>query len=83
MQAFNPISMSFEASLAYRVSSRTARTTQRNPALENNKQTNGYKRSKLSMVVTPVILAFWRQKQVDPEKPCLQKAKQTKTSLSL
>jgi hypothetical protein len=30
----------FEASLVYRVSSRTARATQRNPALKNQKPTN-------------------------------------------
>jgi hypothetical protein len=30
----------FEASLVYRVSSRTARDTQRNPVLKTNKQTN-------------------------------------------
>jgi hypothetical protein len=30
----------FEASLVYRVSSRTARAIQRNPVLENKKQTN-------------------------------------------
>jgi hypothetical protein len=30
----------FEASLVYKVSSRTARATQRNPVLKNQKQTN-------------------------------------------
>jgi hypothetical protein len=30
----------FEASLVYKVSSRTARAIQRNPVLKNNKQTN-------------------------------------------
>ena len=30
----------FEASLIYRVSSRTARATQRNPVFKTNKQTN-------------------------------------------
>jgi hypothetical protein len=30
----------FKASLVYRVSSRTARATQRNPVLKNKKQTN-------------------------------------------
>jgi hypothetical protein len=30
----------FEASLVYRVSSRTARATQRNPVSKTNKQTN-------------------------------------------
>jgi hypothetical protein len=57
--AFNPITWEaeagiseFEASLVYRVSSRTDRTIQRNPVLKNkkqnktNKQTNDQKRSK-------------------------------------
>jgi hypothetical protein len=59
--AFNPITHSggrgrqiseFEASLVYRVSSRTARTTQRNPVLKNQKKKkkekkkeNGYLRN--------------------------------------
>jgi hypothetical protein len=48
--AFNPSTLEaegrgrqiseFEASLVYRVSSRTARATQRNPVLKNKKQTN-------------------------------------------
>jgi hypothetical protein len=35
----------FEASLVYRVSSRTARATQRNPVSQTNKQTNKKERN--------------------------------------
>jgi hypothetical protein len=43
----------FEASLVYRVSSRTATATQRNPVLETNKQTNKNKQKYL------FILCIW------------------------
>jgi hypothetical protein len=36
----------FKASLVYRVSSRTARATQRNPVLKNKKQTNKQTKNK-------------------------------------
>jgi hypothetical protein len=36
----------FEASLVYKVSSRTARATQRNPVSKTNKQTNKQKQTK-------------------------------------
>jgi hypothetical protein len=36
----------FEASLVYRVSSRTAKATQRNPVSETNKQTKNWKKQK-------------------------------------
>ena len=36
----------FEASLVYKVSSRTARATQRNPVSEKNKETNNKKNNK-------------------------------------
>jgi hypothetical protein len=36
----------FEASLVYRVSSRTARATQRNPVSKTNKQTNKKQKQK-------------------------------------
>jgi hypothetical protein len=35
----------FQASLVYKVSSRTARATQRNPVLKNKKQTNKQKQN--------------------------------------
>jgi hypothetical protein len=37
----------FEASLVYRVSSRIARTTQRNPVSKTNKQTNKKQKKKM------------------------------------
>ena len=53
MRAFNPSTRSrgrwiseFEASLVYKVSSRTARATQRNPVLKNQKKKKKKKRSK-------------------------------------
>jgi hypothetical protein len=49
----------FEASLVYRVSSRTARATQRNP-VSKNKQTK-----KRWWWRTPLIPALGRQRQVD------------------
>jgi hypothetical protein len=43
----------FEASLVYRVSSRTVRATQRNPVSKNKKQTN--KKAKGDLAILP----FW------------------------
>jgi hypothetical protein len=43
---FNPSTWEAEASLVYRVSSRTARATQRIPVLKNKKQTNKQKNKK-------------------------------------
>jgi hypothetical protein len=42
----------FEASLVYKVSSRTARDTQRNSVLKTKKQTNKQTNSRLSLIVT-------------------------------
>jgi hypothetical protein len=42
--AFSPSTWEFEASLVYRVSSRTARATQRNPCLRKTKQNNNNKK---------------------------------------
>jgi hypothetical protein len=41
----------FEASLVYRVSSRTARATQRNPVLKNKTKQNKTKQNKTSFLV--------------------------------
>jgi hypothetical protein len=46
-EAARPLSSEFEASLAYRVSSRTAKATQRNPVLKN-KQTNKQQQKSLA-----------------------------------
>jgi hypothetical protein len=53
--------------LVYRVSSRTARDTQRNPVLKKQKPTNQSKtqKNKPGLVVTPLIPALGRQRQVD------------------
>jgi hypothetical protein len=40
---FNPSTREAEASLVYKISSRTARAIQRNPVLKNKKQTNKQK----------------------------------------
>jgi hypothetical protein len=58
----------FDASLVYRVSSRTARATQRNPVSKNqetNKQTNKNKKTVRSKVSqgAPVIPASGRMRQ--------------------
>jgi hypothetical protein len=45
----------FEASLVYRVSSRTARATQRNPVLKTNKQTN----KKVAASRNRIVIAFY------------------------
>jgi hypothetical protein len=65
----------FEVSLVYRVSSRTARATQRNPVLKNNKTKNQNKKPKQQQQKTktvesagqwwhtPLVLVLWRQRQ--------------------
>jgi hypothetical protein len=52
--------LEFQASLVYRVSSRTARTTLKNPI---SKQTENI--PKLGVMAVTLILAIWRQRQVD------------------
>jgi hypothetical protein len=42
----------FEASLVYRVSSRTARATQRNPVLKNKTKQNKTKQNKTNRITT-------------------------------
>jgi hypothetical protein len=48
----------FEASLIYRVSSRTARATQRNPASKTNKQTNKQTNKKTNKMIIINIKYF-------------------------
>ena len=61
----------FKASLDYRVSSRIARATQRNPVSKKQKtktkQTNKPKTTttKLNMIVVPLIPACWKLRQED------------------
>jgi hypothetical protein len=42
----------FEASLVYKVSSRTARVTQRNPVLEKNNNNNNNNNKKLNLIAS-------------------------------
>jgi hypothetical protein len=57
----------FEASLVYKVSSRTARAIQRNPVLKNKTKQNKTKQNKTKQNKTKQKerKAFWRQSQAD------------------
>jgi hypothetical protein len=59
----------FEASLVYRVSSRTARATQRNPVSEKQKKTNKQKQTKTKNKQKP------KTKQQNKTKPQLPSKK--------
>jgi hypothetical protein len=48
----------FKASLVYRVSSRTARATQRNPLLKNKKQNKTKTKTKQKTTTNPEIYCF-------------------------
>jgi hypothetical protein len=61
--AFNPSTREAEASLVYRVISRTARTTQRNPVSEKKKKS---------------LQSEFQDSQGYTEKPCLEKQNKTR-----
>jgi hypothetical protein len=48
----------FEASLVYKVSSTTARATQRNPVSKNKKQKNNNNKKKMGTTMPGEILSF-------------------------
>jgi hypothetical protein len=56
----------FEASLVYRVSSRTARTTQRNPVLKNKNKTN---KKPTTTTTTKNLTKPKKSNQTKPKKP--------------
>jgi hypothetical protein len=51
----------FEASLVYRVSSRTARATQRNPVLKKTKQKNKTKNKQTNKIPTTFCITIFQQ----------------------
>jgi hypothetical protein len=57
----------FEASLVYRVSSRTARATQRNPVSKNQKPKKEREREKRNVWVSTRNLSTWEQRPTGEE----------------
>jgi hypothetical protein len=54
----------FEASLVYKVRSRTARATQRNPVSINKKEKKKNKQTKVMGVTVPIILNCYKTKRL-------------------